>query len=331
MKKAILVTGSNGEIGSQLLASMQDNPITKIALDISDPITNYDDTIYIKDSITNGESIKKLFSEFRITEVYHFPALLSQTAMKNPQLAKKVNEQGSKLIIDMALESGNINKGFVKFFFPSSIAVYGPRKLIEAKETDIIQPTTIYGKNKLLIERYGTEKHEESYKNNRGLDFRSIRFPGIISPYTIPNGGTTDFAPQMLHAAAIFLFKNGEDKYECKISADTKLPFIGIEQAINSIIKLMDMENISSKLRSFNIQEISLTPSQIIQTIKKEFPDFNIKYNVEEKLQSVADTWPDSLNCEKAKKEWNFSNQYDYNSFFMDYLIPKIKKHYERN
>ena len=77
--------------------------------------------------------------------MYHFAALLSQTAMKNPQLAKKVNEQGSKLIIDMALESGNINKGFVKFFFPSSIAVYGPRKLIEAKETDIIQPTTIYG------------------------------------------------------------------------------------------------------------------------------------------------------------------------------------------
>ena len=135
----------------------------------------------------------------------------------------------------------------------------------------------------------------------------------------------------MLHAAAVFLLKNGEEKYECKISADTKLPFIGIEQAINSIIRMMKMENIDSQIRSFNIQEISLTPNQIIQTIKKEFPDFNIKYNVEEKLQSVADTWPDSLNCEKAKKEWNFSNKYDHNSFFMDYLIPKIKKHYERN
>ncbi len=331
MKKAILVTGSNGEIGSQLLASMQDNNITKIALDINESITNYDNTIYIKDSITNSKNIKKLFSEFKIIEVYHFAALLSQTAMEKPQLAKEINEEGSKLIIDTALESGNINKNFIKFFFPSSIAVYGPRKLIEAKETDIIQPTTIYGKNKLLIERYGTQKHEESHKNNAGIDFRSIRFPGIISPYTIPNGGTTDFAPQMLHAAAVFLLKNGEEKYECKISADTKLPFIGIEQAINSIIRMMKMENIASQIRSFNIQEISLTPNQIIQTIKKEFPDFNIKYNVEEKLQSVADTWPDSLNCEKAKKEWNFSNKYDHNSFFMDYLIPKIKKHYERN
>jgi threonine 3-dehydrogenase len=251
--------------------------------------------------------------------------------MNNPQLAKEINEEGSKLIIDTAFESGSINKNFVKFFFPSSIAVYGPRKLIKAKETDIIQPTTIYGKNKLLIERYGTKKHEESHQNNAGIDFRSIRFPGIISPYTIPNGGTTDFAPQMLHAAAVFLLKNGEEEYECKISADTKLPFIGIEEAINSIIRIMNMEDIASQLRSFNIQEISLTPSQIIDTIKKEFPNFSIKYNVEEKLQSVADTWPDSLNCEKAKKEWDFSTQYDHNSFFMDYLIPKIKKHYERN
>ena len=331
MKKAILVTGSNGEIGSELLASMQNNPITKIAIDINEATTSYDNTIYIKDSITNSASIKKLFGEFMITEVYHFAALLSQTAMENPQLAKEVNEEGSKLIINAAFESGNINKNFVKFFFPSSIAVYGPRKLIEAKETDIIQPTTIYGKNKLLIERYGTEKHEESRKNNAGIDFRSIRFPGIISPYTIPNGGTTDFAPQMLHAAAVFLLKNGKETYECKISANTKLPFIGIEQAINSIIKLMDMRDISSELRSFNIQEISLTPNQIIETIKKEFPDFNIKYNVEEKLQSVADTWPDSLNYEKAKKEWDFSTQYNYESFFMDYLIPQIKKYYERN
>ena len=112
MKKAILVTGSNGEIGSQLLASMQDSPITKIALDINESITNYDNTIYIKDSITNSENIKKLFNQFKITEVYHFAALLSQTAMNNPQLAKEINEEGSKLIIDTAFESGSINKNF---------------------------------------------------------------------------------------------------------------------------------------------------------------------------------------------------------------------------
>jgi threonine 3-dehydrogenase len=222
------------------------------------------------------------------------------------------------------------NGNFVRFFFPSSIAVYGPRKLIKAKETDIIQPTTIYGKNKLVIEQYGAEKHEQSYKLNSGIDFRSIRFPGIISPYTIPNGGTTDFASQMLHAAA-FLSKNNKENYECKIDKNTKLPFIGIHKAVESIIQLMSADNIKSKLRTFNIEEVSLTPNDIIGMLQKEFPKFNINYNIEEKLQSVADTWPDSLNCEKAKKEWSFSNKHDKKSFFMEYLIPTVKEYYGRH
>ncbi|GIT66321.1 MAG: hypothetical protein Ct9H300mP24_6990 [Candidatus Neomarinimicrobiota bacterium] len=204
MMETILITGSNGEIGSQLLSFVKKNNTRIIAFDINEPITNYKNVLYIKDTISNEKIIKKLFNDFAITQVYHFAALLSQSAIKDPQLAKQVNEEGSRLIIDSAFDSGIKNRNFVRFFFPSSIAVYGPRKLIKAKETDIIQPTTIYGKNKLVIEQYGAEKHEQSYKSNSGIDFRSIRFPGIISPYTIPNGGTTDFAPQMLHAAAAF-------------------------------------------------------------------------------------------------------------------------------
>ena len=217
MMETILITGSNGEIGSQLLSFVKKNNTRIIAFDINEPITNYKNVLYIKDTISNEKIIKKLFNDFAITQVYHFAALLSQSAIKDPQLAKQVNEEGSRLIIDSAFDSGIKNRNFVRFFFPSSIAVYGPRKLIKAKEADIIQPTTIYGKNKLVIEQYGAEKHEQSYKSNSGIDFRSIRFPGIISPYTIPNGGTTDFAPQMLHAAATFLSKNNKENYECML------------------------------------------------------------------------------------------------------------------
>ena len=329
--ETILITGSNGEIGSQLLSSVKKNNAKIIAFDINKPITSYKNILYIKDTIVNEKIIKKLFNNFAITQVYHFAALLSQSAIKNPQLAKQVNEEGSRLIIDSAFDSGIKNGNFVRFFFPSSIAVYGPRKLIKAKEADIIQPTTIYGKNKLVIEQYGAEKHEQSYKLNSGIDFRSIRFPGIISPYTIPNGGTTDFAPQMLHAAATFLSKNNKENYECKIDKSTKLPFIGIHKAVESIIQLMSVDDIQSKLRTFNIEEVSLTPNDIIRILQKEFPKFNISYNIEEKLQSVADTWPDSLNCEKAKKEWSFSNKHDKKSFFMEYLIPTVKKYYGRH
>jgi threonine 3-dehydrogenase len=134
----------------------------------------------------------------------------------------------------------------------------------------------------------------------------------------------------MLHAAA-FLSKNNKENYECKIDKNTKLPFIGIHKAVESIIQLMSADNIKSKLRTFNIEEVSLTPNDIIGMLQKEFPKFNINYNIEEKLQSVADTWPDSLNCEKAKKEWSFSNKHDKKSFFMEYLIPTVKEYYGRH
>ena len=66
---------------------------------------------------------------------------------------------------------------------------------------DIIKPTTIYGNNKLIIEQYGSKLHEQSLFKKIGLDFRSIRFPGVISYDTVPFGGTTDYAPQMINNA----------------------------------------------------------------------------------------------------------------------------------
>ena len=134
--------------------------------------------------------------------------------------------------------SGLKNKSKVKIFFPSSIAVYGPRKLKNAKEPDIIKPQTIYGCNKLAIEQFGTQRHEESIELGFGIDFRCLRFPGIISPYTIPFGGTTDFAPQMLHAA----YNN--ERYTCKVDSTTTLPFLGIKNAVEAIVQIMSIQNI---------------------------------------------------------------------------------------
>ena len=213
MNDAILITGFNGEIGRQTLLTLSKKEILIIALDINDPHIKYDNVIYIKDSILNKDVMESIFNDYNIVEVYHFAALLSQSANSNPKLAYEVNEEGSKLIIESAMNHGIKHKSFVRIFFPSSIAVYGPRKLKDAKEYDIMKPQTTYGCNKLVIEQFGTQKYAESIQLGFGIDFRCLRFPGIISPYTIPSGGTTDFAPQMLHAA----YNN--KKYTCKVDS----------------------------------------------------------------------------------------------------------------
>ena len=325
MSKKILITGSNGEIGYEVLSFLSKKNDNIIALDINHSNKKIKNINYIQSSINDYEVIKKLFSENQISEVYHFAALLSQTAAKNPQLAKEVNEKGSQILMDLSFEHGKNNNDYVKIFFPSSIAVYGPRKLKNASELDIIKPITIYGKNKLAIEQYGLKKNIESEKNNSGIDFRAIRLPGVISPIKIPFGGTTDFAPQMIHSA----FKG--ENFICKVSKDTSLPFISIEKAVQAIIDLMEVVKFNSVSRVFNIEEANFSAQQLENLLIKHFDSFNVEYVIDDKFQSVADTWPSSLNCDLAKMNWKFDKQISFKKFIVEYLIPITKKYYEEN
>ena len=316
MKERILITGYNGELGSKTLKELVARGKSIIALDLTNPKEKIDSVMYIKDSIINHQLINSIFDNHYITEVYHFAALLSQTASQNPELAFEINEKASKNLIDCLYTFGIKNNCITRFFFPSSIAVYGPRKIENASEQDIIKPTTVYGNNKLIIEQYGSKLHEKSLSKNVGLDFRSIRFPGVISYDTVPSGGTTDYAPQMINCA-----KNDE-KFECKLSPNTILPFIGIDKTISTIIDIMGLKVIESKLRAFNVQEASFSVKELSDFLLQKFPSFQITYNEDKNFQSVADTWPSSLNCKKANKFWNFTTEKDF-ELFLEKIINK--------
>ena len=162
MKERILITGYNGELGSKTLKKLVNIGKSVIALDINDPKEKIHSVKFIKDTITNKKLIDSIFNDYHISEVYHFAALLSQTAARNPELAFEINEKASKNLIDCSYSFGTKNNCITRFFFPSSIAVYGPRKIENASEQDIIKPTTIYGNNKLIIEQYGSKLHEQS-------------------------------------------------------------------------------------------------------------------------------------------------------------------------
>ena len=150
---------------------------------------------------------------------------------------------------------------------------------------------------KLAVEQFGTHRHEESLELGFGIDFRCLRFPGIISPFTVPSGGTTDFAPQMLHAAV------NNENYTCKVNSLTRLPFLGMKNTIKVIIDIMSFEIINSKLRAFNVQEMSLNPTEIIQQLQKEFPKFIVDFDIDSKFQSIADTWSEILNCDETSEK----------------------------
>ena len=325
-KSAILITGANGEMGRGLIQSLGNNGKRIITLDlqpISDPISEMIDT-QIVGSILDKELLKKLNNKYVFSTIYHLAAILSTQAEKNLQLAHSVNVEGTLNLLKLCLEQGERQKINIKFFFPSSIAVYGFNNLNEkklagqVKENNYLTPKTIYGCNKLYCENIGSY-FQTKYKN---IDFRSIRFPGIISSQTIPSGGTSDYIPEMIHFAA------KEEEYQCFAREDAQLPFITMVDAIRAIHGLLAADKRQLKQNVYNITSFAPTAEEFKKKILKEFKNAKIFFKVNENRQGMIDSWPGDTNDNAAKSDWQWSPRHDLDLGLCDYLIPEIKKLY---
>ena len=320
----ILITGINGEMGSALIKKLSLEPCEIIGLDIKPPkeeIRPFLKKIYTGD-IKDKNLIKKIFDENNINTIYHLAAVLSTKAESIPFLAHQINVDG---FLNLMHEISVSNSSF-KFFFPSSIAVYFLNKKNDSKinEDEFCNPNNMYGCNKLYCEKLGTY-FSKYYEKNDNLDFRSIRFSGIISANSLPQGGTSDYAPEMIHNA----IQNKD--YTCFVRKDSCIPFMVMPDAINAIIKLMQSDKADLKQNVYHIQAFSPTVGDIYNKIISYFPEFKLKYNINIKRQALIDSWPASLDQSAAIKDWNWTPEYDFNSAFDKYLIPRIKEHYQEN
>ena len=319
----ILITGINGEMGNALVKKLHDSQSNNIiGLDIKSPnedVKPFLHKYYVGD-IRDKDLINKIFIENTITSVYHLAAILSTKAESIPFLSHEVNVNGLLNLIEQIL----MKKQFVKFFFPSSIAVY----TIENKnnkpitEEQFCSPNNMYGCNKLYCEKLGAYFSAHA-KGNQYLDFRSIRFCGIISAHTLPQGGTSDYAPEMIHNAF-------QDKaYTCFVGPESCIPFMVMPDAINAIIQLMQTDKTKLTKVAYHIQSFAPMVKDIHKKIISIFPRFKLEYNIDIKRQNLIDSWPSALNQDSAITDWNWNPKYNFDEAFDDYLIPNIKKKYK--
>lgn len=292
--KKVLVTGANGEIGTALVPVLRSIGLSVVTLDIN-PHADF------KVDITNLTALRRVFFEVPdIDTVIHLAAVLSTTGEKEPLLAHNVNSTGTLNLL--SLSEGKT------FFFPSSIAVYGDGKL---------QPQTIYGVAKIYGENLG------SYFDKIGkLDFRSIRFPGLISTETVPSGGTSDFGPEMLHAAA-----QGK-QYQCFVRADSKLPFMVMPDAVNAIIRLLETPKERLISHVYDITAFSMAASDFEKVARDNFENVNINYNPDEMRQKIVDSWPNEVDDSLARRDWDWKPEFNFEKAFSDYILPDLKKRY---
>jgi nucleoside-diphosphate-sugar epimerase len=220
----------------------------------------------------------------------------------------------------------------VVFLYPSSVAAYGLPDLETKMRVGCVQedawnvPTTMYGCNKLYCEHLG-RYYARHYKQLAAdttprVDFRCLRFPGLISAATVPAGGTSDYAPEMIHAAA-----RGEP-YACFVRPDTRIPFMAMPDAIEALLRLAAAPRDSLSRTAYNLSAFNTTAREICAVVIEAFPDAKITWEVDRKRQAIVDSWPADVDDSAARRDWNYAPRYDFAHAFDEYLIPMIREHY---
>ncbi len=294
--ETILIIGANGQIGLELAENLrtiygENNVVSADLKDLNNP-----HGIYERLDVLDKERMYAIIKKYNVTQVYLLAALLSATAEQKPKAAWNLNMEGLFNVLDAAKE-GIIKK----VYWPSSIAVFGPTTpRVNTPQYTVMEPNTIYGISKLAGERFC-----EYYFQKYNVDVRSIRYPGLIGWKSAPGGGTTDYAVHIFHEA----LKN--KTYECFLSEQTALPMMYMHDALKATISLMDAPAEKVKIRSsYNISGMSFTPKQIADEIKKHIPEFTISYKPDFR-QTIADSWPASIDDSYANKDWGWKPDFD--------------------
>src|SRR5215210_243981 len=327
---SVLVTGANGEIGHGLLTRLAGTGRPIVTIDIA-PLERSLARLVRREvtgSITDTGLLERVLAEFEIDLVFHLAALLSTRSEFTPVTAHHVNVEGTLNLLEFAQHQGESHGRPVTFVYPSSIAAYGLPDL-ETKmrgsavtEDQYAHPTTMYGCNKLYCEQLG-HYYARHYKQLSAdaiarVDFRCVRFPGLISAMTLPSGGTSDYAPEMIHAAA-----RGES-YACFVRPETRIPFMTMPDAIDALLRFAAVERSRLTRTAYNLGAFNPSAEEISCEVLRAFPSAEITWRADIKRQGIVDSWPADVDDALARRDWGFAPRYDFEAAFRDYLIPTI-------
>ena len=278
--------------------------------------------------------LERVLAEFEVDRVFHLAALLSTRSEFTPVTAHHVNVEGTLNLLEFAQHQGESHGRPVTFIYPSSIAAFGfPSLETKARagavtEDQFAHPTTMYGCNKLYCEQLG-DYYAHHYKQLSAdaigrVDFRCVRFPGLISAMTLPSGGTSDYAPEMIHAAA-----KGE-AYDCFVRPDTTIPFMAMPDGVDALLALASAPRDRLTRTAYNLAAFNPSAAEIRDVVLAAFPEATITYRVDAKRQGIVDSWPAAVDDSAARRDWGFSPTYDFDRAFREYLIPTIRQRYRR-
>ena len=337
--KAVLITGANGEIGHGLVTRLteQHPEISIVAMDVhplSKTLKKKCHEVIVGD-ILDSTLIDRLAAFYDFGTIYHLAAILSTKAEREPMLGHRINVDGTIGLLELAARQARATGENVKFLFPSSIAAYGlpdvktKTKAGKVKESEWLDARTMYGINKKYCEDLGRYynwyyRQIDPQPTAAHVDFRAIRFPGLISAITMPTGGTSDYGPEMMHMAA-----QGKE-YNCFVPESAMLPFMTMPDAISALLQLeaTSAKNLTQVV--YNIGAFSVSAKDFYDVIKKAFPEAKVNFKPDALRQKIVDSWPADVDDSFARKEWGWKAEYSFVRAFEEYLIPAMIERYKK-
>lgn len=336
-RPSILITGASGEVGHSLIEYFtKEDAYRVIGMDLRNVYTPENppkDFLAIQGDITDKDLITDIFTKNEIHQVFHLAAVLSSGGEKNPEKTHEVNVEGSFNLISAAKSHGKKFGRPVTFIYPSTIAVYGVPTLEEKmsagalSEEQFLNPITMYGINKLYVEHMG-RYYSNHYKllddasDDIKLDFRAVRFPGLMSSETMPSGGTSDYGSEMIHFAA------QNKHYNCFVSPKAKLPFMTMPDGIRALIELSKAPRSSLTRCVYNVGSFAVTAQEIRDELTKHFPNMEVSFVPNVKREGIVDTWPADSDDSAARRDWGWKAEHGFSEAFGSYLVPGITKKY---
>ena len=333
-----LVTGAGGEMGQALIHRFAEagSATDILTLDVKplDPEVAQRCAASVTGDIRDHHLLERLRSEFEIHAIFHLAAILSTRAEFVPEAAHEINVEGTLGVLRLAAEEARWHGRRVKFLFPSSIAVYGlpdldtKRKAGRVVEETWMQPITMYGCSKLYAEhlgRYYARHYRQLAADEpaRPIDFRAIRFPGLISAFTTPSGGTSDYAPEMVHAAA-----QGRP-YACFVREDTRIPLMVMPDAVGALLALADAPGEQLQRPVYNVRAFNPSAGELAALVASSIPGARITFAPDRRRQRIVDSWPEDVDDTPARDDWGFHPAHDLARAFQQYLVPNIRRRYQ--
>ncbi len=318
-----LVTGASGEIGTALVRRLAGTPGQQVLTSDIRPLPPGlpSPLEHIQGDILERDVWKRALAH-RPHRIVHLAALLSTRTESAPVPAHRVNVEGSVRALEAAVALAAA--GPVQFLFPSSIAVYGlpSRSAKDAAapvgEDDFLRPITLYGAQKLYIEHFGAVLERE----HPNLDFRAVRFPGLLSADTLPSGGTSDWAPEMIHAAAC-----GEP-FTCFVRPDARLPFCAMPTAVEGLARLFAADKARLSRTAYNFGGPSLSAEEVARRVRRDFPGLERHFEPDPDRDRIVASWPAAVDDGAARRDFGWRPDREAEALFSEYLIPNIRRRY---